>query len=448
MGKFTVFPKETGVNPWFEIASNKNATFADKSKISDAYDYIIIGAGFGGITAADRLSQNDPQAKIAVFDALKVGSFSSGRNAGFLQVSKTITPLIGFDHFTLDDQRILNKLNAIVAKRMTDVIAENNLHLDFSWDGMYHAVREKRNEQALLSLSKEYDKVGIKYSWVKGEELHRRLGTDFYTQAIFTDDCALDNPAELIRGLALSLPQNVSVFEECPVAEVKEGQEPSVILKDGRAIKAKKIILTVNAFIKTSGFVNKDIGNVSAIQSFGAMTRELNDEELKDFKGVKSWGVVATHPAGATVRFTSRKRIFVRTDIAYAPSRRLNIPENRFEQAKPLLRHAFENRFPKLKHVPFEFEYGGLIAFTGNSVPLFGEIAPNVYAGTTSDGSGVTRASILGRYLADLIQNVESDELNYIKEKYHPGYLPPEIIRTPGAEATLWWKNVKAGSEL
>ncbi len=178
------------------------------------------------------------------------------------------------------------------------------------------------------------------------------------------------------------------------------------------------------------------------------MTRVLNDEELRDFKNVKSWGVVATHPAGATVRFTSKKRIFVRTDIAYAPANGLNISEERFEKSKPLLRNAFEKRFPKLTHVPFEFEYGGLIAFTGNTVPLFGEVAQNVFAGTTSDGSGVTRASILGNYLADLIQGVESEELSYIKKKYHPGYLPPELIRTPGAQAALWWKNIKAGSEL
>ncbi len=448
MGKASLFPKDTGVNPWFETATNKNALFSNTDTIADEYDYVIVGAGFGGVTAAYRLSHNEPDAKIAIFDALKVGTFSSGRNAGFLHISQITTSLVGFDRFTLDDQRMLNKLNAIVTKRITDIISEKKLQLDFSWDGMYHAVREKRNEIALKALSEAYDKVGIQYNWVKGSELCERLGTDFYTQGIYTADCALDNPAELIRGLALALPDNVDVFELTPIAEVTQGKNPYVCLTDGHKIHAKKVILTVNAFIKSFGFGGKDIGNVSAIQSFGAMTRVLNEDELKNFQNVKSWGVVATHPAGATVRFTSKKRIFVRTDIAYAPANGLNISSQRFEKSKPLLRNAFEKRFPKLTHVPFEYEYGGLIAFTGNTVPLFGEIAQNIYAGTTSDGSGVTRASILGNYLADLIQGVDSEELQYIKKKYHPGYLPPEIIRTPGAQAALWWKNVKAGTEL
>lgn len=448
MGKVTNFPKNTGVNPWFETANNKDLKYTDISALEDAYDYVVVGAGFGGVTTAFRLAHNDPNAKIAVFDALKVGAFSSGKNAGFLHISQVTTSLVGFDKFTVADQQMLTRLNGIVVKRITDIIERNKLNVDFAWDGMYKAVREKRNEQNLAAAAAAYDKVGIKYEWVKGDDLRKRLGTDFYTQALFLQDCALDNPAELIRALAGALPENVSLFEETPIVEVKDGAEPYIVLQGGRQIRAKKIVLTVNAFIKNFGFGDKEISNVSAIQSFGAMTRRLTDEELKDFAGVKSWGVVATHPAGATVRFTSKGRIFVRTDIAYAPSSRLNIPEERFDQAKPLLRNAFEKRFPKLKHVPFEYEYGGLIAFTGNTCPLFGEVAQNVYAGTTSDGSGVTRASILGNYLADLIQGVDSPELEYIKEKYHPNYLPPEILRTPGAEAALWWKNVKAGSEL
>ncbi len=448
MGKITDFPKDTGVNPWFETASNKGLKFADHADLLEQYDYIIVGAGFGGISAAFRLSEHQHDAKIAVFDALKVGTFSSGRNAGFFEVAQISGPMVGPNSYTLDDQRMLNKLNAQVGQRIEKIIKDNKLKLDFSWDGMYHGVREKRNEAALSALAKSFDEVGVGYELVQGSALAERLGTDFYNKALYLKDCALDNPAELIRGLASALPENVSVFENTTVTEIKDGSTPSVVLKNGQQIFAKKIILTVNAFIRHCGFLGSEIKRVSAIQSFGAMTRELSDEEFKAFSNIRPWGLVATHPAGATVRFTPHKRIFVRTDIAYAPVQGLNIPDARFDKAKPYLRQAFEKRFPSLQDVPFEYEYGGLIAFTGNAQPLFGEIAQNIFAGTTSDGPGVTRASILGNYLADLICNVASAELNYIKEKYHPGYLPPEFLRTPGAKAALWWKNVKAGSEM
>jgi glycine/D-amino acid oxidase-like deaminating enzyme len=448
MGKVTAFPKDTGVNPWFETAVNRNATYTDISELKDSYDFIIVGAGFGGVMAAFELAENAPDSKIAVFDALKVGTFSSGRNAGFLWISQVTAPLVGFDHYTIDDQLKLCKLNEKVITRIDNIIKEKAPDTDFRWDGLYHAVREERNVKALDDLAKMYDKMGHKYEIFDHQEMTKRLGTDFYTKGLYSTDCVLDNPAELIRALALALPKNVSLFENTVITDVKDGAHPAITLKDGRKIEAAKIILTVNAFIKHFGFGGQEIKDVCAIQSFGAMTRELTDDEMKIFEGVQPWGVVATHPAGATVRYTPKRRVFVRTDIAYAPGYRLNIPQQRFEQSKPLLRNAFVKRFPTLKDVPFEYTYGGLIPFTANAEPLFGEIAENIFAGTTSEGAGVNRASILGTFLADLILGKKSEDLDYILANYHPSYLPPEVLRVPGANAALWWKNVKAGTEL
>ncbi len=60
----------------------------------------------------------------------------------------------------------------------------------------------------------------------------------------------------------------------------------------------------------------------------------------------------------------------------------------------------------------------------------------------------MTRASILGTYLADLIQKRDSEELSYIKKAYHPSFLPPEPLRTVGATAFLAYKDLCAGAEL
>ena len=47
-------------------------------------DVVIIGAGFGGLSAARRLHQLQPRARVIVLDASRIAESSSGRNSGFM----------------------------------------------------------------------------------------------------------------------------------------------------------------------------------------------------------------------------------------------------------------------------------------------------------------------------------------------------------------------------
>ena len=47
-------------------------------------DYLIIGGGFAGLSAARRLNQLEPTAKIVVLEACDIGEGPAGRNSGFM----------------------------------------------------------------------------------------------------------------------------------------------------------------------------------------------------------------------------------------------------------------------------------------------------------------------------------------------------------------------------
>lgn len=444
MHAFTRFPSHAGQNPWFELSQYKDHKFDDIKDLKKNYDFVIVGAGFGGVMAAFRIVENDPSASVAIFDSLPVGMYSSGRNAGFVSSALILKALVGWAHFTLDDQKWLLKFNRAIVDKFNKMREQYKLNFEWRHDGMYKAVRERSNQKQLEPLARYFDKLGINYKWYEGDELSEKLGTEFYRKALFTDENYLDNPSEFIRGLATALPQNVQVFENQSVLEVKDGPHPEVLLPGGQVIKAGKVFLTCNEFIKESGI--SGVNNLCAIHSFGAMSRELTDDEMEIFKGVQPWGVTGIHPCASTVRYTPRRRVFVRTDIAFATHP--NVSPERIHKALKLLRPAFEKRFPTLKEVPFEYVYGGLICFTGNDRPLFGEFAKNVYAISTGDGSGVTRMASLGLYLADYAQGKDSEELRYILKHYHPSYIPGEPVRTIGATLNIAWKNFQAGSEV
>jgi len=47
-------------------------------------DWLIIGAGFAGLSAARRLAEINPTDKIVVLEASRVAEGASGRNSGFM----------------------------------------------------------------------------------------------------------------------------------------------------------------------------------------------------------------------------------------------------------------------------------------------------------------------------------------------------------------------------
>lgn len=151
---------------------------------------------------------------------------------------------------------------------------------------------------------------------------------------------------------------------------------------------------------------------------------------MKYFEGVKPWGCTAGHPAGTTVRFTTDNRLYVRNGFSYATH--LTTSHQRIRRAVPKLRRAFENRFPEIKHVNFEFIYGGMINMTMNFRPLMTQKHPSVYASASGEGAGVAKTCLMGHYIAEWINGIDSEELRFLRRIATPSHIPPEPLTTIG----------------
>jgi len=442
MKQVSRFPVKAGELGWYQISKFRDHKFTDFRNLLPSYDYVVVGGGFGGINAAFRLAENKPNANIAIFEALQIGMGDSGRNAGIL---------IDVPHTNVGEQKIdieANKwrfrLNKIVIDRMRKIKNEHKLQLDWAESGKYLAARRKETIKYLDHLAKNIDSIGGEHKTIPKAELARRLGTDYYVQALYTPGAVIINPSEVIRGLASVLPANVHVFEECPVLQVLEGSQPTVRLVNGKSVKAGKVLLLTSVFIDHFGIQKK--GRMTPLNSFGAFTRELTAEEQKLFEGITPWALTAAHPAGTTIRFLESKRIFVRNGFTF--STQMCTSPQRIHRARKKLRKAFEARFPALKQVNFEYVYGGIIPLTLDNKSLFEEVAKNVYAGTVGDGAGLTRSSMLGVYLADMVCQVDSAELQYLIATTSPGWCPPEPFKTIGATVRLAYEDFFAGDEV
>jgi glycine/D-amino acid oxidase-like deaminating enzyme len=409
-------------------------------EIEDKYDYVVVGAGYGGFNAAYRLSEIDPGCSVAVFEAIRIGANDSGKNAGFLI---DVPHAFGSGDFSHEEKVWGVKMYTAALDKMRKLIADKGLKVDWDECGKYLASYKRSTFKHLDDDAKELDTMGIPYKFYEGKELSDKLGTSYYKKAIFNPGTVLVNPADVLRGLFTIQPPNVKVFEKTPVVTIEDGANPTVILLNGKKISTKAVFVTAGPFLQEFGLCK---GNTFCpIISFGAMTRVLTEEELETFKGVVPWGVTAGHTAGTTVRFTRDNRLFVRNGLKYGTFYSCSPERIRFSQR--LLRKAFNNRFPAHQHVNFEYVYAGMIHLTMNSRSLFGRQG-NVYFSGVGEGAGVCKSFTMGGFLAEWANGIESDILDFLKNDTKPSWMPPEPFTTVGAEIRLVYETLTAGGEI
>jgi glycine/D-amino acid oxidase-like deaminating enzyme len=158
------------------------------------------------------------------------------------------------------------------------------------------------------------------------------IGTSFYRKALFTPGTVLVQPSALVKGLADTLPSNVTLYENTPITEVEYGAK-TVLSHAGGQITADKLVLANNAFGMRFGFLQ---GTMLPIFTYGSLTRVLTEEEQARLGGKAFWGLIPADPFGTTLRRTHDNRLFVRNSFSFIPdgrSRRKYL--DRFVQRHP-----------------------------------------------------------------------------------------------------------------
>ena len=424
-------PENDRVNGWSRILAPR----APKPPLAGdrTVDWIVLGAGYAGLAAARRLAENRPDDSIALIDAGEVGENASGRNSGFAidlphNVGSSLDELDGSVRFMRLARAAIAELGAQVER--------HGIACDWSKDGKYHAAVSPRGVREVLKpFVAELDALGEPYDWVEGEALAARLGTRHFTAAVYTPGNVLMNPAALTRGLADTLPANVSLYENAPVlaADFRNG----VALETaGGTLRAPRMIMAANGFSEQFGFYPKKFMHLAA---HGSLTRRLTEAERAAYGVEKPWGLTPANAfAGITMRYTNDHRILIRQGLDYCPSQRVT----EAQQARIRRRHKalFDDRFPVLKDVDIEHTWTGFVCLSRNAAPGFGQLASNVWSAVCQNAVGVTKGTIGGLLAADLATGRENALIADMESLGAPSDLPPRPFLDLGVRARFAWE--------
>ena len=404
-------------------------------------DWLIVGAGYTGLSAARKLGQLLPNQKIILIDAQLAGEGASGRNSGYL-VDTTLN-----DGFTsnkeLDNYKKKTDIYELGIKVVKKFIKEYQVNCDWNECGKFFASSNHEDKKILINFSETLSKLGFKHNLLSNSELSNRLGTNFYNIAIYTKGGILLHPGKLVRAMIDTLPNNVQLLENSSLLKWKKDKNKIICnFKSGKII-SKKIIFAANGFLKSLGIKTNYNFPLTLTAS---MTRTLTDEEFKSIGEPKEWGVLPVRPMGATIRMTKDRRILIRnTAEVYNP---FKMPKNELEKRSLNQKIGIKKRFPQLPNDIIESSWSGVVSRTRNSSQIFEKIDENIFAAGCFNGSGIGVGTLFGEQIALKANNKKTKEIKVIEDRNKPTWLPPQPFLNFGIKTRLFYERFRAKNEV
>ena len=404
-------------------------------------DWLIIGAGYTGLSAARKLSELHPNNKIIIVDAQLAGEGASSRNSGYL-VDTTLN-----DGFT-SNKELSNykKKTEIYQSGISSVkkfIKKYQVDCDWNETGKYFATTNKRDKEKLINFANTLTKLGFENNLFNKEELNRKLGTSFYNLALYTKGGILLHPGKLVRAMIDTLPKNVELCEKSQLIEWKKKSDAVYCKFKTNKVVTKKIIFCTNGFLRSLGIKSNYNFPLTLTAS---MTRPLTYSEFQSIGEPYEWGILPVRPMGATVRLTKNKRILIRNTAEV---------HNPFKMSEPKLKERSLNqkigiikRFPTLPEDIIEFSWSGIVSRTRNSSQIFEKIDTNIFVAGCYNGSGIGVGTLFGEQIAIKASNETSREIDIIESKKKLTWLHPQPFLNIGVKGRLIYERIRAKPDL
>lgn len=404
-------------------------------------DWLVVGAGFGGLAAARRLAQLSPEARIVLLDATELALGPAGRNSGYMI---DVPHNVSTGGYATGDATAIRQemaLNRHAIRFSQDAATEYGMSRQiFDPCGKINAAASESGEKQNADFARGLSQIGEPHEMLDSAQMRELTGTDYYRSGFYTAGTVLIEPAAFVRHYAAGLRSKVDIYENSPVLEVARQSGEWTARTPKGSVTAPKVILTVNGHIQNFGFFR---GRLMHVFTYASMTRPFQAAAGHD-----RWALLPADPMGATMRKVTHgdgSRIVFRSRFTYNPSMvTTDACLQRFVQSH---RKGFDARFPDLAGLGFDYTWGGRLCLSWNSAPAFGEVDDGLYSACCENGLGTVKSTLAGMMAAELATGQRSTQLTSFMDHPKPTRLPPEPLAAIGATAVIRLQEFRAGRE-
>lgn len=355
-------------------------------------DVCIIGAGFGGLSAALELAEQGKS--VIVLEGARIGFGASGRSGGqaINGFEDGIDEYVEQFGFEMTQKLWAMSLEAIDI--IDERIAKYGIQCDWKKGYATLALNHRRMDDllAIEKSSREVFGYGNMQLWDKAQ-LKQYLGSDIYVGGLFDSNSGHLHPLNYCLGLAKAcLDSGVQIFEHSPVVDMKT-QGDKVMLKTKKAqVTAQNVVIATNAYIAglPRSIHRGTARKILPVESFIIATEPL-EQTVADSVINNGMSVCDNNLLLDYYRLSADNRLLFGSDSSSN------------KDMVQVMRRNMLKVFPQLADVNIDYGWGGPIDMTMNSQPHFGRIKPNIYFAHGYSGHGVALTGLAGRIIVEAI---------------------------------------------
>ena len=438
-------PVENGVSGWEAISQRSFPARSLEGNVTA--DWLIVGAGFAGLSAARRLLELRPGDRIVLLEASEVGKGPAGRNSGFMIDVPHNLSSSEYSSGGVDATRLEMAQNRAAIAFAASAAEEYGMSRDtFDPAGKINAAATARGMKLNASFGQSLKSAGEKHTLLVAADLRDITGSHYYRGGLYTPGAVLIQPADYVRAVAAGLARRIDIFERSPVTSLKRMGGAWTATTPGGTVTAPRVILGVNGHVEDFGHFG---GRLMHIFAYASMTAPFPAEGFgRKASGQDRWALLPADAMGATVRKVTsggQSRIVIRTRYTYDTSIALSM--RRLMKMAHEHRRSLDARFPDLASLPFEHSWAGRLCLSRNHVPAFGEIEEGLYSACCENGLGTVKSTLAGMMAAELATGTGSHELDQYMDHPQPSRLPPQPFAWLGINSVIRLQELRAGRE-
>jgi glycine/D-amino acid oxidase-like deaminating enzyme len=393
---------------------------------------VIIGGGFTGLWTADHALRESPGLRVAILERETVGYGASGRNGGFAMTSahrslKTLASYVGNE-----EAKQIYRMSRRAVEDLTSTISAENISCDAKETGVTIISNTEPQDRRISLELETAAKLGFEADFIAldAAAARDRVHSERIRCGYHEKHCTLVNPTRLARGLKKVIERlGGKIFEHTEVSEWKAHSAGVTVQTNGGEVLADKAILGLNAYGANRPETR---AGVVAFYTYICATRILSDADWDSVGWKHREGVEDRRDGLHFFRPTPDGRILWGGRDAPMRATGASPRFDQDEKHKRRLRETFEWFFPQLKHVSFEYHWGGPIGMTRDFLPIIGifpDTGGRVAFAYGYNGHGVAATYLAGHAVVDLLSDKKTEWTGLFFVNRQPPYSGPIWLR-------------------